>query len=215
MDQTTEAQLQTLMPYLVGRDIHTESGFDRQYCVRITNDEDGREMMHEMRWVPEFFFSLGPPQAFALPVQDKWAAMPFPFRAAYVLGWRHLSFGACVNVSKGVVSRTSYGLEPDVFLGWHENLLLYVHSAHGFWMRGTPVTIQSLDDESPDFRFSRPFSWFPGIDSTLKVAYTPNASPELIAHAFRVDLTLLLGNTGMRLGAFGRPAAVGGPARNS
>jgi hypothetical protein len=94
-----------------------------------------------------------------------------------------------VNVLKGVVSSTSYGLEPDVFLGWPASLLVFVHSTHGFWMRGTPVTIQSLDDESPDFRFSRPFSWFAGIDSTLTVAYTPNAPPELIAHAFRVDLS--------------------------
>src|SRR5579871_4897424 len=39
VDETTEGQIQTLVPFLVGRDIQTATGLERQYCVSITNDE--------------------------------------------------------------------------------------------------------------------------------------------------------------------------------
>ena len=198
-DQTTERQLQALVPYLVGRDIHTATGIDRQYCVTITNDEGGRGMRYAMRWVPEFLFSLWLPRLTDHPVQGKWANMEFPFKVAYVFGWRHLSFGACVSTSHGVVSSTSYGLAPDVFLGWPTGELVLVRSVHGFWMRGTRMPVESVDDENPDFRFGAvagQFSWFGGSDSAIAVAYTTNAPRELISHAFSVDLSCFWGILG-------------------
>lgn len=213
MDQTTEGQVQTLVPFLVGRDIQTTTGAERQYCVSISNDEGGLGMLYAMRWVPRFLFSLWRPRGSDAPVQDKWAAMVLPFKVAYVLGWRHLSFGACVTISNGVVSGTSYGLEPDVFLGWPADELVLVRSVHGFWMRSPTVPVQSVDDENPDFRFgpvAGQFSWFAGSDSAIAVAYTTNAPLSCLLGRS----PLLLGYTGMRLGAPSRPATMGGPAQN-
>ena len=156
-------------------------------------------MLYAMRWVPRFLFSLWRPRGSDAPVQDKWAAMVLPFKVAYVLGWRHLSFGACVTISNGVVSGTSYGLEPDVFLGWPADELVLVRSVHGFWMRSPTVPVQSVDDENPDFRFgpvAGQFSWFAGSDSAIAVAYTTNAPREQISHAFWVDLRCFWGIRG-------------------
>ncbi len=192
VDRTTEGQLQMLVPYLRSHEIQTASGVERQYCVNITNDGDGRGMRYAMRWVPESFFSLRRPRPAERPIQDKWAAMELPFKVAYVLGWRHLTFGACVTIWNGVVSGTSYNLEPDVFFGWPASELVLVRSMHGFWTRNKSMAIKSVDDENPDFRFGAvagQFSWLAGSDSAIAVAFTANAPRELISHAFSIDLS--------------------------
>jgi hypothetical protein len=119
--------------------------------------------------------------------------MSLPFKVAYVLGWRHFMFEASVIVLDGIVSRTGYRIEPDVFQGWPASNLLSAGSVNGFWMNhALPVPVSSTDDESPDFRFGSvagEFSFFAGADAKIGVAYTPNAPRELVSHAFQVDLS--------------------------
>jgi hypothetical protein len=112
VDQTTEEQLLKTVPYLVrsGGDKREGASVERVYFVQISNGELGPAMP----WVPQFLYELWP-QREELPVQDKWAVLSLPLKVAYVLGWRHLSFTATVTVLDGVVSRTWYDIEPDVF----------------------------------------------------------------------------------------------------
>jgi hypothetical protein len=191
VDQTTEGQLLKTVPYLVrsGRDIHEGSSVQRYYYVEISNYED-RRWMH---WVPKFLYSLRPPHQ-EIPTQDKWAVLSLPLKVAYALGWRHLSFAASVRVQDGTVSSTSYGIEPDVFLGWPASYFVAARSVHGFWRgRGhnLPAPVDSTDDQSPEYRFGSvagQFSVLAGADSSIGVAYTSDAPRELISHAFQVDL---------------------------
>lgn len=191
VDRTTESQLQALVPYLLRQDIAPSSGSDRQYCASISNDHQGHEYgLPGMRWLPQFFFVSWVPRDG--PIQNKWNTMNLPFKVAYLFGLRHLTFGACVTTSNGIVSGASYGLEPDVFYGWPASELVAVRSVHGFWMQHRGLPVQSADDESPDFRFgpaAGEFSIFAAVDAKIAVAYTPSAPRELVAHAFQVDLS--------------------------
>jgi hypothetical protein len=191
VDQTTEEQLLKTVPYLVrsGRDKHEGTSVERFYSVQISNGDRGLEMP----WVPRFLYEIWPPAFGDFPVQDKWAVLSLPLKAAYVLGWRHLSFAAGVMVLDGIVSRTGYDIEPDVFLGWPASYLVVARSAHGIWAnRRLPVPVQSTDDQSPEYRFgpvAGEFSLFAGADSKIGVVYTPDAPRELVSHAFQVDLS--------------------------
>jgi hypothetical protein len=152
-----------------------------------------------MDWVPQILLSFWPTPVFRPPFQSKWNAMSLPYQIAYVLGLRHLSFRACVTTLNGVVSRASYALEPDVFLGWPASELVAVHSARGFWLRGQKLPVTSEDDESPDFRLGAmagAFSGFKGDDAKIGVAYTASAPRELLSHAFIVDLSCFWGIRG-------------------
>jgi hypothetical protein len=196
VDQTTESQLQTIVPYLRSLKIEASSGLDRQYCASISNDHEGSGGLG-LYWVPHIFFSSWTPQKG--PIQNKWSAMPLPLKVAYVLGWRHLTFRTCITTLNGVVAGAGYALEPDLFLGWPASELVVVRSVHGFWMRHRRMPVQSADDESPDFRFGAAageFSMFAGDDATIGVAYTARASRELVSHVFRVDLSCFWGIRG-------------------
>jgi hypothetical protein len=190
VDQTTEGQLLNTVPYLVrsSRDKREGTSVERFYFVRISNGERGLTMP----WLPQFLYEIWPGRG-DLPVQDKWAVLSLPLKAAYALGWRHLSFAASVMVRDGVVSRTGYEIEPDVFLGWPESYLVVVRSVHGFWAyRGLPVPVQSTDEQSPEYRFgpvAGEFSQFAGADSKIAVAYTSDAPRDLVSHVFQVDLS--------------------------
>jgi hypothetical protein len=151
-----------------------------------------------MGWVPSYLYAIGPPRVGESGVEKKWDALSLPMKVAYLLGWRHLSFGASVTVLDGTVSQTWYALEPDVFFGAPASCLVEARSVHGFWRRGR-VPVQSTDDESPDYRFgfvAGQFSWLTGADSAIGVAYTLNAPRDLISHVYRVDLRCFWGIRG-------------------
>jgi hypothetical protein len=57
--------------------------------------------------------------------------MGVALKAAYILGWRYLSFSAGVSVIDGRVSGFGYGIEPDVFLGWPKGYLVMATTTHG------------------------------------------------------------------------------------
>jgi hypothetical protein len=76
-----------------------------------------------------------------------------------------------------------------------------VRSVHGFTRNAghRPVPVQSTDDESPQYRFGAvagPLSIREGPDTAIGVAYTFDAPPDLISHAFQVDLQCFWGLRG-------------------
>jgi hypothetical protein len=191
IDRTTEEQLLKTVPYLVriGRDKHQGTSVERFYSVQISNGECGPAMP----WMPRFLYQLWPPAPEDFPVQDKWAVLDLPLKAAYVLGWRHLTFAASATVLDGVVSRTAYDIEPDVFLGWPVSYLVAAHTVHGIWAdRRFTLPVPSIGDQSPGYQFgpiAGEFSLFAGADSTIGVVYASDAPPALVSHAFQVDLS--------------------------
>ena len=152
-----------------------------------------------MRWVPDFLLNLGR-KDFGGNIENKSDDLGFLANAAYLLGWRYLSFGASIVLMNGTVSSISYGLAPDVFFGWPASNFVVVRSTHAFWAdRRRAIPVRSAGDENPYFRFgivSGQFSWLPGRDSSIGVAYTPDAPRDLVSHVFQVDLTCFWGLRG-------------------
>jgi hypothetical protein len=197
IDKTSEAELVRTVPYLVlGEPLRTP-GY-RVYRVRIMNTED-RYYYGWTRWVPNFLLSLGVKE-FGENLENKSDRLGFLGKAAYLLGWRYLSFGVGVEVLNGTVSSTYYQLDPDVFFGWPASNFVVARGTHAFWAdRRRPIPVRSAEDENPYFRFgivSGQFSWLPGRDSSIGVAYTPDAPRDLVSHVFQVDLTCFWGLRG-------------------
>ncbi|MGO9013149.1 MAG: hypothetical protein ACLQPN_23880 [Bryobacteraceae bacterium] len=192
VDATKEEDLPRTVPYLVREPFERREGKHllRFYGAALSNEKDYYQWL---RWVPRFVLDLWPPKMPAGGVTDKWSAMDVSLKAAYILGWRYLSFSAFVTVVDGRVSRISYGIEPDVFMGWPKGYLVTASSTHGFWMaHHFLVPVSSTDDESPFYRFGAfagQFSWFHGEDAAIGVAYTPDAPREKVSHVYQVDLS--------------------------
>jgi hypothetical protein len=190
VDASTEEQLRKTVPYLVrdSHENHVGSTVERYYGVTISNEDD-----RWMSWLPWLLYSIWPhPHPDAVVEGDKWSGMGFPSKVTYALACRHLSFHASVSVLDGIVSRTWYDIEPDVFLGWPRSTFIVARSAHSFWRRGGLVSVHSTDDERPEYRFGAVaggFSMLAGPDTSLGVAYTTDAPRELISHVFQVDLS--------------------------
>jgi hypothetical protein len=195
-DKTSEAELLKTVPGVALR--WTRKSGERTYEVKIMSAED-RYYYAWTRWVPNFLLSLG--LAGDWPTTDnKWKRLGLLSKMAYLLGWRYLSFGASVTVLNGTVSSTYYELAPDVFFGWPASNFVVARSTHAFWAeRRRPIPVRSAGDESPFFRFgivSGQFSWLSGPDSSIGVAYTPDAPHDLVSHVFQVDLTCFWGLRG-------------------
>jgi len=124
VDATKEEDLSRTVPYLVREPFERREGthlipFLRGQCYRTemttTTGSDG---------VPKFVLgALAVPRDWEGGAQDKWSAMDVSLKAAYILGWRYLSFSAFVTVLDGRGFRRSRnGIEPDVFMGWPKKL---------------------------------------------------------------------------------------------
>ena len=191
-DTTKEEDLPRTVPYLVRQPFERREGTHllRYYRAELSNGDD---YYHWVRWAPKFVDGLWPSKRREGAAPDKWNAMDGSLKAAYILGWRYLSFSAGVTVVDGKVSRIWYSIEPDVFLGWPKGYLVTAQSAHGFWMsRHFPLPVSSADDESPYYRFGAiagEFSWFAGEDAKIGVVYTPDAPREKVSHVYQVDLS--------------------------
>jgi hypothetical protein len=107
-----------------------------------------------------------------------------------LLGYRYVYFGASVVLLNGRVSSISYGVQDRLVFPRQVGMILDVKSVHAFWAsyrRGFEVS--SMDDESPQFRVRQG-------TSNLSVSFTFDAPPDLVAHAFDVDLSCLWGIRG-------------------
>ncbi|MGP0074812.1 MAG: hypothetical protein ACLPWF_23110 [Bryobacteraceae bacterium] len=196
IDKTSEVELLKTVPYLVLGAGPGTSAY-RVYRVQIMSTTD-RYYYGWTRWVPEFLLNLG--RDFGGLTEKKSNQLGFLANGAYLLGWRYLSFGASVEVLNGTVSSTYYELEPDVFFGWPASNFVVARSTHAFWAdRRRPIPVRSAEDENPYFRFgivSGQFSWLPGRDSSIGVAYTPDAPRDLVSHAYQLDLSCFWGFRG-------------------
>lgn len=128
-----------------------------------------------------FFTIFGPwpPQIGSGLIKDKSAAMSFPTRIAYVLGWRHLSFTTWISVSHGIVSPMGYNMEPDVFLGFPVSYFVFARTVHGYMRTSRrPLPVESAGEESPDFRFVgiAGESFLKGADSAIVRTRRPRRS---------------------------------------
>jgi hypothetical protein len=109
-----------------------------------------------------------------------------------LFGYRYIYFGAGVVLLDGRVSSISYGVQDRIGFPRQIAEILSVKSAHSFWashQRGFEVT--STDDESPQFRV------YSGA-SNLSATYMFDAPPDLVAHAFNVDLSCFWSLRGCR-----------------
>ena len=125
------------------------------------------------------------------PRTSKWQSLSLPLWIAYVLGWRHIAFEANVTVLNGVVSGVRYEIEPDVVTGWPSQYMVVVRSVHGLGHTPWPPPIGDIDDEAPDYRFGQAvgdLTSLLGAGRSLGLAYTPDAPPDVVLHAYQVNL---------------------------
>jgi hypothetical protein len=107
-----------------------------------------------------------------------------------LLGYRYVYFGASIVLLDGKVSSIRYGVADRLVFPRQIGELVSARSVHGVWAsyrRGFEVT--SIDDESPQFRVSN-------HANNLRVSYTIDAPPDLVAHAFKVDFGCFWGLRG-------------------
>jgi hypothetical protein len=177
VDQTTEAELVRLVPYLT----RGYSGEDREGSVVTWY---GAEFSNEFDWLSSW------PHLFGLDNAEDYYRMR---KVARLLGTSFLSFRAGVGVRNRKVSRVSYavnnwGGQPRVL-----GDLISAESVHGPWLlyghrRGFRVS--SADDENPQFRVSsgRSFDAVDPDENSMQVKCTFDAPPELVSHVYRLDL---------------------------
>lgn len=178
VDQTTEAELIKLVPYLKrgysGKD--TNGNVETWYAVEFSNEFDW-----SADWVDRFLRGNT--------VQNYERAM----KTARMLGAWFLSFGAGVKVRNGTVARVGYGINP--WGGWPRAIgeTISVKSVHGAWLpyrRGFEVS--SVDDQNPQLRIWHGRGFF-GQEGTnvnaLAVRWTPDAPSALLAHLYHINLS--------------------------
>jgi hypothetical protein len=175
VDQTTEAELLRLVPYLTPG----YSGKDREGSV---------ETWYNVEFSNEFDWSSRWPYLFGLGNAKDYRRMR---KVARLLGASFLSFKAGIKVRKGKVSEVSYGVNN--WGGWPRVLgdLVSAKSVHGPWLpfrRGFRVS--SVEDENPQFRVSsgRSFDAVDPDEDSMRVKWTFDAPPELVSHVYRLDL---------------------------
>lgn len=128
VDQTTEAQLTKMVPYLIQRDWKVGGIPHRVFYVSISNER---------------FLGLG-------------LIVDWSDQLANWLGYRFMSFDAYVLVQDGKVSQVSYGLANQWSRPQYAGYVGYIVSArsvHGFWRpRQAGVFVTSENDDSPQYR---------------------------------------------------------------
>jgi hypothetical protein len=193
IDSTTEAQLIEMVPQLVLENTGQNAPDARKYYrAEISNRA---AFYRSMWWVPS---SLLMPNDLS---EDKWTFTPPALKIAYLMGWRNVVFGGSAIVVNGIVRQIGFGMEPDVITGFPRPSFFNAGTDHAFWAEHArkQVPVDDSADEQPQLRFGRvagEFSWFTGTDDFIAVVYTPEAPRDLVAHAFRVDLTCFWGLRG-------------------
>jgi hypothetical protein len=176
VDQTTEAELVRLVPYLTrhysGK--RQDGSVESWYGVEVSNEFDWSAKLPNL-------FGLENPEGYRLAQ-----------KVARLLGTSFLSFGAGVLVRDRKVSKVTYGINN---LGrWPRAVgeIISVKSVHGSWLphrRGFRVS--SVEDENPQFLVGsgRSFAADGSDENSMHVTWTFDAPPELVSHAYRIDLS--------------------------
>jgi hypothetical protein len=131
VDQTTEGQLLKSVPDLVLQGEYPRDGsVERHYEAGVSNKDD-----RQWRW------SLAQTRLIRLLCpwprsserglgygEEPIDLMSFPFKLAYWLGWRCISFNAWVMVDNGTVSQVGYGIDKDME-GWPRDPFIFARSS--------------------------------------------------------------------------------------
>ncbi len=193
IDKSTEEDVKQTVPYLVRwqwegplkRSPETadiDVGIEQGYSVAISNESSWMEFG---RLISPFASCCVNTTYTKDGYEHNWI-----LALTNLLGYRYVYFGASVVLLNGRVSSISYGVQDRLGFPRQVGTILTVKSVHSFWAsyrRGFEVS--STDDESPQFRVGSGMSH-------LGVAYTFDASPDLVAHAFKVDLSCFWGIRG-------------------
>lgn len=159
LDQTSEDEINRVVPHLDSRDVQWHGESRRVYYAHISDEDD--------HWA-RFFFS------------HKFKAVAGWF------GYRYLSFDAAAVVVQGKVVDVSYGLANQWIRPQYAGYAGYIVSArsvHGFWLeRQYPFHVSSQADFSPRYRPSR-------FGSDLSVIYTADAPSSTTDRIFKLDLS--------------------------
>lgn len=167
IDQTTDEQLTTTVPYL--SKIAWFRGRRTGYRIEISNESDPRML------------------ALAVYYLDQSGKL------ADLLGYRYIKLDATVFVENGRVSHVEYGLANQWIRPQYPAYAGYIvsaRSAHAFWAtQPKRFHVTSLNDYSPEYS---PY----GNDKELAVIYTPDAPMNLVRHAFELNLDCFWGLRG-------------------
>lgn len=182
IDQTTEADLLRVVPYLVrgqsDRQVErsvevgdVDEGLERFYYVTFSNKASWmRFETFAWRCSSVEYLKDGHPKSWV-------------FTAASLLGYRYVGFGARVVLFNGRVSSISYGIADDLVFPQQLGNIVSVRSVHGRWApHQSGFEVSSTEDQNPQFSVS-------GSDRHLWLSFTFDAPPELKSHAFRVELS--------------------------
>jgi hypothetical protein len=186
LDKSTEEDVKQTVPYLVRwqwegplkRSRETgdiDVGIEQGYSVAISNESSWMEFA---RLISPFASCCVNTTYTKDGYEHNWI-----LALTNLLGYRYVYFGASVVLLNGRVSSISYGVQDRLGFPRQVGMILAVKSVHSIWAayrRGFEVS--STDDESPQFRVRHG-------TSNLSVAYTFDAPPDLVAHAFKVDLS--------------------------
>lgn len=182
IDQSTEADLQRQVPYLVRtkyeRDVKpnvetgdVETGTLRAYCASYTN-RDSWMRFESFAW-NQTRTGIGKNLR-----QDGWL-----FLLADVLGYRYIDFSTCALTLDGKVSRISYGVADDLVFPLSVGEVVSVTSFHSRWgPRRMYAHVTAAADESPAFLANE-------YDGRLSILFNPDAPPALRADLFHLNLS--------------------------
>lgn len=170
VDRTAEEQLTRTIPHLTQKSWEVDGISYRSYYMHISNESD----------------RLSRIIIIALNATRSEELMLCLEHLAGWLGYRFMSFDTSVLVQDGKVVHVDYGLANQ----WarpqyaaYTGYIVSARSAHGFWLpHQMKFKVTSADDESPQYRPR-------GDENSLSVIYTSDASPELTARAFHLNLS--------------------------
>jgi hypothetical protein len=194
VDVSMDAEVQRIIPSIgPGTEDRKEEGIVRGYGLKLSNDDD-------WYWIVTHGRIYWPVDPYSHePRTSKWQSLSLPLWIAYALGWRHISFEADVTVLNGVVSGVRYEIEPDVVTGWPSQYMVVVRSVHGVGFSPWPAPVDDIDDETPDYRFGQAAGALTsdlGAGGSLGLAYTADAPPDVVSHAYDVNLSCFWGLRG-------------------
>jgi hypothetical protein len=186
IDKTSEEELARVVPYLqrspwngqISRSPETgniDLGEARYYYAQFSNEKIWMkyfEILSALR-----FCSAG-----ARVTKEGYEEGCFSF-VSDVLGYRYFAFGASVTLLNGKISSIRYGINDRLVFPSQLGAIVSIRSFHSIWRaHQTGFVVDSVADESPQFRVST-------SERTLWLEYAYDARPEMIKHAFQIDLS--------------------------
>ncbi|MGA8072710.1 MAG: hypothetical protein WB995_04500 [Candidatus Acidiferrales bacterium] len=191
IDETSEDEVLRTVPYLVRGDWSrqvqrtaetgdVDEGIEHAYFVKISNARDWLAFANFAgRFSRMEITRDGFPKSWICSVAD-------------LLGYRYVGFTATVIVLNGKVSSAGYGIANVLVFPEPLGLALSVKSIHGIWgPYRSAFRTSSTSDEAREFDVS-------GDDAHLRLRFASEASPQLISHAYQVNLSCFWSLLGCR-----------------